>query len=40
MHQAKTMQNFDALGNSIGLYMNAINFFIRMMLIMGGNRKK
>jgi len=40
IHRAKTEQMFDPLGNSIGIYMNAINFFIRMMLIMGGNRKK
>ena len=38
--QAKTLQNFDALGCCLGLYMNAINFFVRMMLIFGGQRKK
>lgn len=39
LHNAKTVQRFDPLGNCIGIYMNAINFFIRMMLIMGGNKK-
>lgn len=40
IYRAKTMQNFDPLGNSIGMYMNAINFFVRILMIMQGGKKK
>lgn len=40
MYMAKTQQNYDPLGNCVGIYNNAINFFIRFLLIMGGRKNK
>lgn len=40
IYQAKTMQNFDPVGCSLGIYMNAVNMFIRFLMIFSGNRKK
>jgi len=40
LHRAKTSANFDPLGNSIGIYLNGLNFFIRFLMIFGGGRKK
>jgi len=40
LYRAKTSANFDPLGNSIGIYLNGLNFFIRFLMIFGGGRKK
>lgn len=40
IYQAKNHEKYDPLGNCIGIYLDAVNFFIRFMMIMGGNRKK
>lgn len=39
VYSAKTQMHFDPLGSSIGIYMNAVNFFVRILMIMQ-NRKK
>jgi len=31
---------FDPLSNSIGIYLDSINFFVRFLMIMGGGNKK
>lgn len=40
IYMAKTQQKFDPLANSLGIYMDAVNFFVRFLMIFGGNRKK
>lgn len=35
-----TMQSFDPINASISLYLDIINIFIRMAMILGGNRRK
>lgn len=40
MYRAKTEQYFDPLGNSIGIYMDAVNFFVRFMMILGNRKSK
>ena len=40
LQRAKTMQNFDPIGNSIHIYMDAVQIFIRFAMIFGNNRKK
>ena len=38
--RAKTEANFDPINNSIHVYLDAIQIFIRFAMIFGGNRKK
>ena len=40
IYRAKTEQYFDPLGNSIGIYMDAVNFFVRFMMILGNRKQK
>ena len=40
IHRAKTQKDFDPLSNSISIYMDSINFFVRFLMIMAGNKKK
>ena len=40
LYMAKNQARFDPLGSSIGIYMNAINFFIRILMIMQGSKRK
>lgn len=41
VHKAETSLHFDPINESIGIYMDTINIFIRMVSILsGGNRKK
>jgi FtsH-binding integral membrane protein len=40
LHNAKTHANYDPLGNSVGMYMDAVNFFIRFLMIMQNSKKK
>ena len=39
LYRAKTMAKYDPLGNSIGIYLNAINFFVRFLMIFNGRKK-
>jgi len=39
IHRAKNEQRFDPLANSIGIYMDAVNFFVRFLMIFSGNKK-
>ena len=39
IYRAKTEQRFDPLGNSIGIYMDAVNFFVRFLMIFNNNKK-
>jgi len=39
LYRAKTMAKYDPLGNSIGIYLNAINFFVRFLMIFQGRKK-
>mmetsp|Transcript_18999 Transcript_18999/g.26335 ORF Transcript_18999/g.26335 Transcript_18999/m.26335 type:complete len:185 (-) Transcript_18999:107-661(-) len=40
IHSAKTQQKFDPINHSIGLYLDAVNMFVRFLMIFGNNRKK
>jgi growth hormone-inducible transmembrane protein len=40
MYQAKTQAMFDPIGSSMGIYMDAINFFVRFLMIMQNSKKK
>jgi FtsH-binding integral membrane protein len=40
LHNAKTHQSYDPLGNAVGIYLDAINFFIRFLMIMQNSKKK
>ena len=40
IYKAKNEVNFDPLGNSVGIYLDAVNFFIRFLLIMQNNKRK
>lgn len=39
IYKAKTDQSFDPIGNSMGIYMDAINFFVRFLMIMQNSKK-
>ena len=39
LHNAKTHDNYDPLGNAVGIYLDAINFFIRFLMIMQSSKK-
>lgn len=39
MYNAKTMKIYDPINNSIGVYLDAINIFIRFAQILGGSKK-
>ena len=39
MHLAKNQANYDPLGNCVGIYNNAINFFIRFLMIFNSRKK-
>jgi len=38
--RAKSEQRFDPISNSIHIYMDAINIFVRFAMIFGGSKKK
>jgi len=40
IHDAKTVQNYDPVTKSVGIYLDAINMFIRFLMIMQDNKKK
>jgi FtsH-binding integral membrane protein len=40
LNRAKTQQHFDPITNSIGIYLDAINIFIRFAMIFGNAKKK
>ena len=40
MYNAKTEMRYDPLNHSIGFYLDAINMFVRILIIMNGNKKK
>lgn len=40
LQRAKTERNFDPIGNSIHIYLDAINIFIRFAMIFGNAKKK
>lgn len=40
MHSAKTQEYFDPINHSMGFYMDAINMFIRFLMIFNGNKKR
>jgi FtsH-binding integral membrane protein len=39
VHSAKTKLKYDPIGQSISVYMDAVNLFIRFVMIFGNNRK-
>ena len=39
MHNAKTMKVYDPINNSIHVYLDAINIFVRFAQILGGSKK-
>ena len=40
MARARNQVNFDPINSSFALYMDAINIFIRLLMILSSNRKK
>ena len=40
MRSAKTEMYYDPINHSMGFYMDAINFFVRFLMIFGGNKRK
>ena len=40
MMSAKTELNYDPINHGIGFYLDAVNIFIRILMIMNGNKKK
>ena len=40
MYNAKTKSTYDPINNSIGIYLDSINIFVRMVTILGGSKKK
>lgn len=40
MHNAKTLQQYDPINESMKVYLDAINIFVRFVQIFGGNNKK
>ena len=40
IHQAKTEYKFDPINHSVGFYLDAVNIFVRLVMILQGNKKK
>ena len=40
MYNAKTMKVYDPINNSIGIYLDSINIFVRFVQILGNSKKK
>jgi len=40
VHDASTKQTFDPMGQSIGIYLDSINIFIKFLMIFGKDSKK
>jgi FtsH-binding integral membrane protein len=40
IHNAKTLQRFDPIDNSLGIYIEAINIFQRILMILMGNKRR
>ena len=40
MYNAKTQKQYDPINNSIGIYLDSINIFVRFVQILGGSKKK
>jgi len=40
LYNAKTQQKFDPINNAFEIYMDAINFFIRFLIMFNNNKKK
>ena len=40
IYNAKTMKQYDPVNNSIGIYLDSINIFIRFVQILGNSKKK
>ncbi len=40
IHRAKTEAKYDPINGSIGIYMDAVNIFIRFVMIFGNSKKK
>ena len=40
MYAAKTEMHYDPINHGIGFYLDAINIFVRILMIMNGNKKK
>jgi FtsH-binding integral membrane protein len=40
IHNAKTQLKFDPINNAFEIYMDAINFFIRFLIMFNNNNKK
>jgi growth hormone-inducible transmembrane protein len=40
MYNAKTQKQFDPIVNSIHVYMDAVNIFVRMVMLLGNSKKK
>lgn len=40
IHQAKTQYKYDPIGNAMGIYLDAVNIFIRFILILQNSKNK
>jgi len=39
MYEAKTSQHYDPINHAVGVYMDAINIFVRILMIMNSRKK-
>lgn len=39
LHSAKTEMNYDPVGHAVGFYLDSVNIFIRVLMIMQGRKK-
>jgi FtsH-binding integral membrane protein len=40
VHKAERMPNYDPVNNSISIYLDVLNIFMRIAMILSGNQKK
>ena len=39
LHQAKTIEHYDPISNAMGFYLDSVNIFIRVLMIMNSRKK-
>lgn len=40
IYHAKTEYKFDPIGESVGIYLDAVNIFVRLIMILQNNKNK
>ena len=39
LYSAKTEQHYDPIGHAMGFYLDSVNIFMRVLMIMNGRKK-